>query len=227
MKRIFCLLVISALIMGSVLVPLNGEEKAAVKRTKAEKEVLEVLKKFQAGYDARDVSKLDEYVADLFDPDDAMIAGTISYGPKTREWCEGIEEIKGLIKYDWEHWDDLKMLVDDARIRVKGKVAWVAMWGTSEAVKDKESEYKRALEEVGRVVEKNKDRKIEGINLLVMMHILKKTSKYLHRYVPAGNEYIYPIRTTIVLEKKKGKWLVQLMDFAFPDDDIPDVRIYR
>jgi ketosteroid isomerase-like protein len=218
------MLVIGALMMGGVLLPLNGEE---VKRTKAEKEVLEVLQKFQAGYTAKDASKVDEYVAELFDPEDALIAGTISYGPKTREWCEGIEAITHLVKYDWEHWDDLKMLVDEARIRVNGNIAWVAMWGTSEGVKVKEDEYKRALLEFARIIEKNKERKAEGINLAVILHVLKKTSRYLHRYVQEGNEYVYPIRVTIVLKKKKGKWLVQFMDFAFPDDDIPDVMLYR
>lgn len=222
MKRIFCMLVISALIMGSALVPLNGEE---VKRTKAEKQVLEILKKFQAGYDTRDVSKLDEYVSAIFDPDDCCIAGTISSGPGTREWCEGIDEVKKLVKFDWEQWDDLKLKVDESRIRVNGNTAWAAMWGISHAVKEKKPEYDRCLAMVARVIEMTKNDKTEEMSLSVMLWVLKRVSKYLERYVLEGNEYRYPIRVTMALTKKKGKWLIRFVDFAFPDDDIPDVML--
>ena len=44
MKRFFCILVIGIFVLGSVQVPLNGENK---QRTKAEQEILDVLKKFQ------------------------------------------------------------------------------------------------------------------------------------------------------------------------------------
>lgn len=227
MKRFFCMLVISALIMGSTLVPLNGEEEVVVKRTKAEKEILEVLRKFQAGYDARDVSKLDEFVAELYDPEDCLVVGTGTYGPKTKEWSKNTDLIKKLIKFDWEHWDDLKMKVEEARIRVSGNVAWVAMWGTSEAIKDKKKEYDRMLGVFSRVIEQSKKVNTKEMSLAAMLYILKKSAKYLERYAPEGDEYIFPIRVTAVLKKKKGKWLFQLMNYAFPIKDIPNIRIYR
>lgn len=224
MKRFFCMLVIGIFVLGSVLVPLDGQSK---QRTKAEKEVLEVLKKFQAGYTARDVAKLDEFMSELFDPEDCLIAGTTSYGPGSMEWSDTMDSMRKLVEYDWKHWDDLKMEVDEARIRVNGNTAWVAFWGTSEGTKVKRGEYDRALKEIVMVIKHCEKDEEEEISLVVMLYVLKKVARYLERYVPSGNEYIYPIRATIVLQKKKGKWLIQLMDFAFPDKDIPDVQVAR
>ena len=224
MKRTFCMLMIGALIMCGLSVFLKGEE---VKRTKAEEEVLEVLRKYQAGYDARDVSKLDEFVAELFDPDDCLIVGTGTTGPKTKEWSQGTALIKKLIKFDWEHWDDLKMKIEKARIRVSGDVAWAAMWGTSEGIKDKKKEYDRMLNFFSRVIEHSKKQDNKETTLAMMLLILKKAAVYLERYVPEGDEFIFPIRVTAVLKKKKGKWLFQLMNYSFPIKDIPNIRTYR
>jgi hypothetical protein len=49
-------------------------------------DVLAVLHKFQAGYSKRDVSKIDEYVRDIFDPEDVLIIGTGASKLGEGEW---------------------------------------------------------------------------------------------------------------------------------------------
>ncbi len=179
-----------------------------------EQDVLAVLKKFQAGYNERDVSKADEYVRDLFDAEDVLIIGTGASAPGDGEWCEGIEAVKQIIKSDWKHWDDLKMETEKARIRINGKTAWVAFGGTSKSRQTTKSGYASGMEAIRYWQNQNKYQENPREFFLWLSYY---TSRMLLDYeLVDGEGFIYPIRITAVLSNKNGKWLFKHVNFAYP-----------
>ena len=179
-----------------------------------EQDVLAVLKKFQAGYDERDVSKVDEYVRDLFDADDVLIIGTGASAPGDGEWCEGIEAVKRIVESDWKHWDDLKMETEKARIRIEGKTAWVAFGGTSTSRQTIKSGYAHGMKQIRYRQNQNKYQENPREFFLWLSYY---TSRMLLDYeLVDGEGFIYPIRITAVLSNKNGKWLFKQINFAYP-----------
>jgi hypothetical protein len=87
-------------------------------------EIIEVLRKFQSGYDKRDLSVVKTYVAEHF-TEDVLVIGT---GPD--EWCHRLEEVEKLVEGDWKEWGDLKLDIDRAVIRVRENWGWLAVPGT-------------------------------------------------------------------------------------------------
>src|SRR5512135_2730083 len=119
----------------------SGKQTTALGNVQ-EQDVLAVLKRFQTGYSRRDVSRVDEYVRDLFDDQDVLIIGTNASIPNDGEWCEGIDAVKRLVETDWKSWGDLKMETEKARIRIDGGTAWVARTGVLEKSQTSESGYR-------------------------------------------------------------------------------------
>ena len=137
-------------------------------------DVLAVLKKFQAGYDKRDIFKVDEYVRDLFDSEDVLVIGTRAYASGDGEWCEGIDKVKEIVKWDWQYWDDLRMETEKARIRVDGNTAWVAFWGTLVSRQTKEKGYSDGVKNIlGRQKEKKYKENPREFFLVVQLFIAR------------------------------------------------------
>ncbi len=93
-------------------------------------EIRQVLQRFQDGYVARDIHKLDEFMQ-LFVP--GMEAELIGIGASARnqhEWFEGAERIREIVESDWKYWGDVRLGVDEAKITVNGEVAWLSTVGT-------------------------------------------------------------------------------------------------
>jgi hypothetical protein len=223
MKQVFKLLTLGILVFVLVAIPLNAKGK---KVEKQEQEILEVLRKFQAGYTERDTSKLDKYMDEIFDPDDCLAIGTSTYGPGTGDWSEGIDEVEELVKFDWLYWGNLKMKIEEARIQINGNTAWVAMWGTSEGRRVKKDKYDRTLEEITLAIKLKKEGKSKRTPLDVLLWSNQYISRILYE-LERDDYFIHPLRITAVLVKKKGKWLIRLIDFAFPSLGMPDVRTIK
>jgi hypothetical protein len=94
----------------------------------AEKEVRRQIEKklqrFQDGYEARDTSVLDFFMNDLFSQDNILILGTMP-----NEIYSGYEEATDLVRTDWLHWGDVRLLVRNANISSHGNVAWISTIG--------------------------------------------------------------------------------------------------
>lgn len=70
-----------------------------MKKTKTDK-VLDTIMKFQKGYYERNLQNIDTFAEAMFiDNDEAIIIGT-----GNGEKCIGLEEIKDLLRIDWEYW---------------------------------------------------------------------------------------------------------------------------
>lgn len=207
------------MVMVAVVFLSGGRQSKADDQRKQdnrqEQDVLAVLKKFQAGYGERDVSKVDEYVRDLFDAEDVLIIGTGASAPGDGEWCEGIEAVKRIVELDWKYWADLKMETEKARIRIEGKTAWVAFWGTSKSRQTIKSGYAHGMEQIRDWLNQNKYQENPREFFLWLSYY---TSRMLFDYeLVDGEGFIYPIRITAVLSNKNGKWLFKQINFAYPE----------
>ena len=223
MKRILSLVLLGILALVTAAVPGDAKVKGIEKQ---KQEVMEVLKKFQAGYTARDVSKLNDYVNELFDPENVLIIGTSSYGPKKGEWCDDIKAVKDILTIDWKYWDDLILKVEDARVMIHENTAWVVMWGTSESKREKKEIYDWAVDAITKKIEQSKDDKTEERTRKIMFWVAQHSIRWLLEYEKGGEKIVYPIRISAVLTKKKNKkWMFRQMDFAFPTQTVPDVRL--
>jgi hypothetical protein len=92
--------------------------------------VRSALQKFQDGYTARDVTRLDDFMQ-LFVQDDAI--EMIGIGASKRaagEWFEGVSRIREIVESDWKYWGDVKLDVEGANINLLGDVAWLSTTGT-------------------------------------------------------------------------------------------------
>ena len=220
MKPILNSMLILIIALVIISMPLKGINQSE----KKEKEVLEVLKKFQAGYDQRGMSKLNEFVEEIFDPEDVLVIGINSSAFGDSEWCLGIDAVKRLIAVDWRVWADLKMKMDNARIMIEGNTSWISVYGTSERRFQKKEEYDRVVRRILNYIEMNKDKEQSPV---ILLSVLKIASRHMWEYERGNEDFIHPIRITGVLVKKEGKWRFRQMQFSFPMQGIPVVRIIK
>jgi hypothetical protein len=93
-------------------------------------EVRSTLQKFQDGYTARDVSKLDEFMQ-LFVQDESIeMIGVGASKRDANEWFEGLSRIREIVEGDWEYWGDVKFDIGGAKITVHSDAAWLSTTGT-------------------------------------------------------------------------------------------------
>ena len=82
------------------------------------------LLQFQKGYESRDTSVLAYFMDDLFSQENILIQGTMP-----NEIYSGYDEATDLVRSDWLHWGDVKLLVQNANISTQGNVAWISTIG--------------------------------------------------------------------------------------------------
>ena len=82
------------------------------------------LRQFQEGYEARDTTVLYYFMDDLFSQENILILGTMP-----NEIYAGYDEASDLVRSDWLHWGDVKLLVQNANISTQGDVAWISTIG--------------------------------------------------------------------------------------------------
>jgi hypothetical protein len=58
-------------------------------------------------------------------------------GTEPNEWVRGYDDVKKLIRHDWEDWDNLRLDLNDCQISAAGEVAWVATRGDVYGVNSK------------------------------------------------------------------------------------------
>jgi len=67
-------------------------------------DVRTVLQKFQDGYAARDLARLDEFMQ-LFVQDDSIeMIGIGAAKRAANEWFEGLARVREIIESDWRYW---------------------------------------------------------------------------------------------------------------------------
>jgi hypothetical protein len=88
------------------------------------REVIGQLQKFQEGYAARDVSKIDSFMKTLYSESNILVLGTMK-----GEIFEGFDEATNLVRSDWKSWGDCRFAVENASVSSNGQTAWIATTG--------------------------------------------------------------------------------------------------
>ena len=151
--------------------------------------------------------------------------GTYSSHPNTSEWFKGIEKAIKVFKYDWVAWGDLDADVANANIDYDGDLAWVSFEAT--VTRSPENSRSRTAEESsGNIFNHFKDIAEEDdgrSNNLKLMEAAYYANLILYQY-EQGEEFVWPIRISGVLQKKDGMWKFRQMHFSHPNRGFPNVR---
>ena len=192
---------------------------------RAKNEIREFLNKFQAGYTLKDVSKIKEWTHELM-TDDVYILGTNGVFPNTGEWQVGIDKAEKLFANDWKYWGVLDADIQNADIRILSPTtAMVALKAT--VTKSPGNGY-------GRTNEANMERSLTRLAGL-KDDSSKTTRQKLYtavwdvgivlKNIGLGETFIWPIRISMVLIKKDGKWKMAQTHYSYPMSGYPPVRL--
>lgn len=109
---------------------MAGIQRGGALKRESSASVRATLQKFQDGYTARDVARLDEFMQ-LFARDEGIeMIGVGASKRAVNEWFEGLARIREIVEGDWEYWGDVQFDVDGAKVTVQGDVAWLSTTGT-------------------------------------------------------------------------------------------------
>ncbi|SHI46429.1 nuclear transport factor 2 family protein [Lutispora thermophila] len=179
-------------------------------------EIREVLRQFQAGYTKRDIKNIDDYVKELFiKSDDTYVLGT-----GTGELFLGIEQVKTLLKNDWEYWGDVNIDLENIHIDIENEVAWFATTGTVKyTFQDTEERYDNYINFI-----KNKTKESELTGKQKVAFINWVLALTYHQRIDKQREYLWALGLSGVLLKDNGKWKFAQIHFSIPKSDFPDER---
>ncbi|MHA2309815.1 MAG: hypothetical protein ACXABJ_11095 [Candidatus Heimdallarchaeaceae archaeon] len=108
---------------------MNSSEISPKNTSRDDLKIGALLKEFQKGYDRREISKVENWVKNLFD-ERVTIIGTNATNPGDFEWRKGHEAAIEMFRSDWLNWGDVEISIDEAQIDVEGNVSWVALYAT-------------------------------------------------------------------------------------------------
>lgn len=196
-------------------------EKKIPQRTAEEKIILARLMDFQEGYTKRDLSLVEEWVKDLLD-ENVQTIGTNSVYPGDFEWRTGHSAAIEMFENDWKHWGNLKMYLDHAEIAINNDISWVNVFATvtcfSKGNRSLKASRKRSLERIKKYSEEAID------STLALYQIINDASMILYQY-EQSETFVWPIRITLGLQKKKEIWKMKQIHFSWPGRGFPSVRI--
>lgn len=179
-------------------------------------EIREALRQFQAGYTKRDIKNIDDFVEELFImSDDTYILGT-----GTGELFLGIEQVKTLLKNDWEYWGDVNINLENMHVDIENEVAWFAAAGTVKyTFQDTEERYDNYINFI-----KNKTKESELTAKQKVAFINWVLALTYHQRLNKQREYLWALRISGVLLKDNGKWKFAQIHFSIPKSNFPDER---
>ncbi|MCM0650263.1 nuclear transport factor 2 family protein [Clostridium swellfunianum] len=179
-------------------------------------EIKKVLSEFQEGYTKRDLSKVENFVEELFIArEDICVLGT-----GTGELFLGTEQVKTLIKNDWEFWGDVSLDLENVHVDSKNEVAWFATTGnvkySFQDTPERYDSYLNFIKDKTKEAELTPKQKITFINWVLALAY--------HQRFYEQREYLWPLRVSGVLLKDNGKWKFSHMQFSIPKANFPDER---
>jgi len=183
-------------------------------------EIRAVLKAFQDGYIARDVSALDDFMTLFAEEGQFEVIGTSSHTKGQGEWCLDTDSLRKMIRSDWESWGDLRLDFNGAEIHTNGNVGWLAAAGTVSMQIEPEQSYNNYVKYMRWVTENEPE-------VPAREKILDVLRGGVHTIIQAGQgaKYIWPIWWTAVLVKNENNWKFVQMTFSFPTYYPPDIRL--
>lgn len=186
--------------------------------------ILDVLRSFQDGYSRRDTNYAEEWCEAIF-YNDVEIIGTYSVHPDSREWFSGRDKAIDVFKLDWIHWGDFKADIEKANINIDKDLAWVSFEAT--ITKSPDNSTARSFEQSAANILRYFSELSKKEDSVLYQDKLREVAYYtnliLYQY-SLGDEFIWPLRITAVLQKKDGKWKIRQIHFSHPNRGFPNVR---
>ena len=178
----------------------------------AKAEITAVLERFQELYDARDVSRLDEFMELVSASGSAELIGigaAVRGGP---EWFESHEAIREIIKSDWEYWGNVKLDVQGARVESCGDVAWLSTTGKLIQTQSFDKALPFYLDSMKKLMEDEESS--DDDKLIEATHFGMRRIRERH----LGLGHAWPFTFTAVLVLENGKWRFRMIHWSMPVD---------
>jgi hypothetical protein len=177
-------------------------------------EVRQVLQQFQDGYSKRDVANLDAFMKLFVPGEEAELIGIGASARNENEWFQGSERIREIVESDWLYWGDVKLEVENAKITVKGDVAWLSTVGailqTDHIHTDEVTGFTLKQMEEMLVDERLSSRE----KLVEVTHF--GVRRWREREKPVG--YEWPFVLTAVLVRQEDGWRFHTIHWSMPVD---------
>lgn len=179
-------------------------------------EIRDILIKFQQGYSERKLENVDSFTEELFQhSDDISILGTA-----TGEIFFGLNEVKQLIKGDWESWGDLNIDYKNAYISIDGNTAWFSTNGTVKySFEHTQDKYDRYVDYIKTAAEDNKltpKQRIAFINWVLTLSYHQRDKQI--------REYFWAMGLSGMLVKEEDSWKIVHLHFSMAKPNFPDER---
>jgi len=181
--------------------------------------VRDLLVRFQAGYTARNLDHLDDFMTNFVPSDDIEAIGTKGIHAGEEEWCVGLDAVRGLIEDDWKGWGDVVFDVDGARIHVQGDVAWLSCSATATLRIPFENISAMFLAQAGNTMED------EDLTPEQKMLEVTRLGADIYFEMPMGEIFVWPFRFAAVAVIHDGAWRFHQMQFSYSNTRLPDVRM--
>jgi hypothetical protein len=175
-------------------------------------EVRAVLQQFQAGYVARDVTKLDEFMPLFASDDDIELIGIGAAKRAATEWFVGPAAIRDIVEGDWTYWGDVTLDVAGAKITVRDDVAWLSTTGTVTTTQAFDKALPQFLQQMKAMLENTEfdpDTQLMEATHFGMRR-LRERSK--------GWGFAWPFTFVAVLVKSDGAWRFHTIHWSMPVD---------
>ena len=173
-------------------------------------EIRAMLQKFQDGYTARDVTKLDEFMQ-LFVQDESIeMIGVGASKRAANEWFEGPARIREIVEGDWTYWGDVKLDVTGAKITVRGDAAWLSTTGTVTQTKAFDTAIEFHVNDMKAIFDR------EG--LTADQKLMEATHYGIRRLYERSKElgHSWPFTFTAVFMKIGSEWRFHTIHWSMP-----------
>lgn len=178
----------------------------------AQKAIRTTLQKFQDGYTARDVTKLDEFMQ-LFVQDESIeMIGVGASKRAANEWFEGLARIREIVEGDWTYWGDVKLDVTGAKITVQDDAAWLSTTGTVTQTQAFDTAIELHVNDMKAIFDR------EG--LTTDQKLMEATHYGIRRLYERskGLGHSWPFTFTAVLVKVGEEWRIHTIHWSMPVD---------
>ena len=182
--------------------------------TNDSKEVRQTLQRFQDGYSARDITKLDDFMQLFVPSDDAEMIGIGASARNENEWFQGTDRIREIIESDWTYWGDATLDVDGAKITVQGDAAWLSTTGAI-----LQTEHIHTDEVTGFTLKQmqemlNDETISQSERIMEAAHF--GVRRWRERMKPTG--FPWPFVFTAMLVKQNDEWRFHTIHWSMPVD---------
>jgi hypothetical protein len=168
------------------------------------------LQRFQDGYTARDVARLDEFMQLFVQSDEVEMIGVGASKRGGPEWFQGLAAIREIMESDWTYWGDVRINLEDAKITIHGPAAWLS----TDGVLVSNQEYDKALPFYVNTMKELLEK--DGLSLDARVAEVTQFGVNRMRDRIYGIGYPWPFTFTAVLVQADAGWRFHTIHWSFP-----------